>query len=327
MALLVLIKGIQFGTTYLIIMHKMFYTSYILDGILRMSFLPLLYFLGMSMLKDINSKRAYIHFTPALIIFLISIFTLFTKNDIPKFSHLLEFGKLFESFVENGSLYFLIEILNRCLMMIQIIVYTFSIALIMIRSKKKDVNFRIDIKLYIIFILILFLTCFRIFGFFQFEPIVSTMFVTGVFISFFVAFMMIDSLIKHSQEHKLIASYKNNADLKMENAHQIISEMKKSHIFLDPQLSVNKIKSKYHLNNIKYKQMVSFSGFNSINDLINFQRIEFSKNLLIDFNHNLTIDEIAYKSGFYSRATFYRIFKKTTGISPTDFRASNQKSS
>jgi len=32
-----------------------------------------------------------------------------------------------------------------------------------------------------------------------------------------------------------------------------------------------------------------------------------------------TIEYVAYESGFNSRASFYRAFKKHTGITPTEF--------
>jgi YesN/AraC family two-component response regulator len=33
-----------------------------------------------------------------------------------------------------------------------------------------------------------------------------------------------------------------------------------------------------------------------------------------------SVDEIADTAGFNDRKSFYRVFKKTTGLSPTDFR-------
>ena len=48
-------------------------------------------------------------------------------------------------------------------------------------------------------------------------------------------------------------------------------------------------------------------------------RIESAKNLLL--NPNLRISEIAYQVGFQSLTHFNRVFKKTVGESPTDYRA------
>jgi AraC-like DNA-binding protein len=48
-------------------------------------------------------------------------------------------------------------------------------------------------------------------------------------------------------------------------------------------------------------------------------RIESAKNLLL--NPNLRISEIAYQVGFQSLTHFNRVFKKTVGESPTEYRA------
>ena len=48
-------------------------------------------------------------------------------------------------------------------------------------------------------------------------------------------------------------------------------------------------------------------------------RIESAKNLLL--NPNLRISEIAYEVGFQSLTHFNRVFKKTVGESPTEYRA------
>jgi AraC-like DNA-binding protein len=42
-------------------------------------------------------------------------------------------------------------------------------------------------------------------------------------------------------------------------------------------------------------------------------------------NAGKSVDEIAEAAGFNDRKTFYRVFKKTTGLSPTDFRKNMRK--
>jgi len=54
-------------------------------------------------------------------------------------------------------------------------------------------------------------------------------------------------------------------------------------------------------------------------DLINEKRVEKSKILLKEMGTETTIEYVAYESGFNSRASFYRAFKKHTGITPTEF--------
>lgn len=54
---------------------------------------------------------------------------------------------------------------------------------------------------------------------------------------------------------------------------------------------------------------------------VNEQRIKEAVRLMSDpANANLTVDAIAFDAGFNDRKNFYRVFKKVTGLSPTQFR-------
>lgn len=57
----------------------------------------------------------------------------------------------------------------------------------------------------------------------------------------------------------------------------------------------------------------------SFSDLINEYRVQESKLILIDKSKSLTIDAIAELSGFKSRATFYRVFKDKTKMTPMEY--------
>jgi AraC-like DNA-binding protein len=54
-------------------------------------------------------------------------------------------------------------------------------------------------------------------------------------------------------------------------------------------------------------------------ELINEKRVQKSKILLKELSEQNTIEYIAYQSGFNSRASFYRAFKKHTDITPTEY--------
>ncbi|MBO6516640.1 MAG: helix-turn-helix domain-containing protein [Bacteroidia bacterium] len=59
-------------------------------------------------------------------------------------------------------------------------------------------------------------------------------------------------------------------------------------------------------------------------DLVNKLRVETAKTLLKDFDSKVDkIENIGYASGFNSRASFYRSFKKIVGKSPSDFVSSD----
>jgi AraC-like DNA-binding protein/ligand-binding sensor protein len=65
----------------------------------------------------------------------------------------------------------------------------------------------------------------------------------------------------------------------------------------------------------------TFKNYTGINftDYLSRVRIEKAKNLLL--NPNLRVSEIAFEVGFQSLTHFNRVFKKTVGQSPTEFRA------
>ena len=56
-------------------------------------------------------------------------------------------------------------------------------------------------------------------------------------------------------------------------------------------------------------------------DLINGYGIEEAKRLLLNpRNRNYTILSIGFEAGFNSKTTFNPVFKKFTGLTPTEFR-------
>lgn len=59
---------------------------------------------------------------------------------------------------------------------------------------------------------------------------------------------------------------------------------------------------------------------------INEQRVAEAKRLLDeDKSNHRTIDAIASEAGFANRSSFYRVFKRSQGISPTDYRLTNSQ--
>ena len=56
-------------------------------------------------------------------------------------------------------------------------------------------------------------------------------------------------------------------------------------------------------------------------DLINGYRVDEAKRLLVNpENKNYTILSVGFEAGFNSKTTFNTVFKKFTGLTPTDFR-------
>ena len=61
----------------------------------------------------------------------------------------------------------------------------------------------------------------------------------------------------------------------------------------------------------------------SFRKLLNDHRVDAAKQLLRDSDMQIT--QIAFDIGFNSLASFNRVFKDTTGVSPTEFRAADHR--
>lgn len=90
--------------------------------------------------------------------------------------------------------------------------------------------------------------------------------------------------------------------------------------YLDPGLSLQDLASQLQTNTSILSKMIN-SGFDmNFNDFINSHRVEAVKAKLHQGEHQqLTLTSIAFDSGFNSKATFNRAFKKFTGKSPREY--------
>ncbi len=93
----------------------------------------------------------------------------------------------------------------------------------------------------------------------------------------------------------------------------------------------------HHQTDLSLNQLASALGFSSrqvsaylnqhlkmnFKQWLNKQRINDAVDLLVN-DHTMNIASVGYQVGFNSQATFYRAFKKHTGVSPGDMRKSPQ---
>ena len=90
--------------------------------------------------------------------------------------------------------------------------------------------------------------------------------------------------------------------------------------FLDPELNIQKLsvfcKTKVYILSAYINKQYN----KNFCDYINYYRIEEAKELLSNPEHQkYSIDTIAQKSGFTSRSSFYKAFKKDTGLTPGEY--------
>lgn len=89
--------------------------------------------------------------------------------------------------------------------------------------------------------------------------------------------------------------------------------------YTNPELTLETLSQQINIPVDKLSQVINKCLNKNFYDLINELRIEKTKILLKDMLQEHTIEYIAYESGFNSRASFYRAFKKYTGLTPLKY--------
>lgn len=101
---------------------------------------------------------------------------------------------------------------------------------------------------------------------------------------------------------------------------QINNVLLKDNIYLDANISLDKFVEAVKTNKTYLSQVLKEDFNTNYTDLINEYRIEKAKELLVsNYALSYTINSIAIEVGYNSVATFYRAFKKHTGVTPTFF--------
>ena len=88
--------------------------------------------------------------------------------------------------------------------------------------------------------------------------------------------------------------------------------------YTEPTLSVRDIAMQLDISEVHLRRLFKSSANTSPIKYINFLRLEKAKNMLI--SSNLSIKEISNSVGFDDQFYFSKLFKKETGLSPTEFR-------
>ena len=102
---------------------------------------------------------------------------------------------------------------------------------------------------------------------------------------------------------------------------RLMEVMVKEKPFLDPELTLYALSNTLNVQPNHLSQIINIIEKMNFFDFINRYRIEeVKKNMFLQQKEHLTILGIAYESGFNSKTSFNRIFKKTTGMTPTEFK-------
>jgi len=98
--------------------------------------------------------------------------------------------------------------------------------------------------------------------------------------------------------------------------------MKEEKLYQETQLTLQDLAIKIEFPSYQVSQAINEGMNMNFYDLVNSYRVEEAKRLLLDEkSKNFTILSVGFEAGFNSKTTFNTVFKKFTGKTPTEYRA------
>jgi len=107
----------------------------------------------------------------------------------------------------------------------------------------------------------------------------------------------------------------------VEMASHILNAMERDKLYREAELTLQDLANRLQYSSHQVSQAINEGLKKNFYDVINSYRVEEAKRLLIDpKNKNFTILSVAFEAGFNSKTTFNTVFKKFTGLTPSEFK-------
>ncbi len=122
-------------------------------------------------------------------------------------------------------------------------------------------------------------------------------------------------------DNKVFTTEEKNENTKLESLlNKIMQEQKP---YFDEELTLSKLASYLNTTEKKLSKLLNQHINTTFYSFVNTYRLEeFKRRVQDDSFKDITIEGIAYECGFKSKASFYRLFKKETGLSPSEYKKS-----
>tara|TARA_R110000868_G_scaffold14075_17_gene65843 strand:+ start:17735 stop:18835 length:1101 start_codon:yes stop_codon:yes gene_type:complete len=108
--------------------------------------------------------------------------------------------------------------------------------------------------------------------------------------------------------------------LSLEMKQKLMYIMEHKKIYLNPEIRLNDVAESLDIHKNHASQIINEHFNLSFFDFINSYRIAEAKVKIVDVNSKKTITDIGFEVGFNNRASFHKAFKKSTGLSPLNFK-------
>lgn len=160
-------------------------------------------------------------------------------------------------------------------------------------------------------------------SFFSNQNFNSYLLLIVAFLFYFISFKLL-SKNKYILPKNEISKYKNsNLTIKLIEQYQseLINSMEMEKLYLNGKLSIQDVSDKLNIPKQYISEVLNEHMNTNFQDFINEYRVEeFIKRLRNDQNNHFTLLGIAIEVGFNSKSSFNAIFKKSKGLTPTQFK-------
>lgn len=101
--------------------------------------------------------------------------------------------------------------------------------------------------------------------------------------------------------------------------------MQQQKAYLNPELTIDDVATILNVRRHHLTQTISEVHGTNFLSFVNGFRVDEARRLLEGSDQDMTVLRIAFDTGFNSKATFNRIFRRATGLSPSEYRQKNRK--
>jgi AraC-like DNA-binding protein len=132
--------------------------------------------------------------------------------------------------------------------------------------------------------------------------------------------MIYPEIIRDNSEFRKYKGSKMNRTQATTIYKSICDIVKDQSLFEDPNFSIENLSKTSEFPKHQISQVLNVVYNINFYDFINSFRVERAKVLLMQSKEDYRINEVMYSVGFNSKSTFNKIFKKETGMTPSQFR-------